>query len=61
MKPILCTFLPAAWTMFIFWCFGADLTHPGRDLGMAVYSATMAGLVGWIIYRYSRNGKENES
>jgi hypothetical protein len=37
MKPILCVFLPAAWALFIFWCFGADLTHQGEGLGEAIF------------------------
>jgi hypothetical protein len=51
MKHILCTFLPAAWAMFIFWCFDADLTHQGFGLGTAVFFATVTGAMGFAFYK----------
>jgi hypothetical protein len=51
MKPLLCTFLPAAWALFIFWCFGADLTHQGVDLGMAICFAAATGAIGFAFYK----------
>jgi hypothetical protein len=51
MKPLLCTFLPAAWALFIFWCFGADLTHQGVDLGMTLFFASVMSGIGFAFYK----------